>query len=147
MGHRGMVSTHRGMGHVPVLAILLLAALLSACATTSAPARDKIVAERAQARWDALLAGDYEAAWAYASPGYRSANTAVDFEIAFRLRRVEYRSAEYQEHSCEEDVCTVKLRVGYRLDRPLVGVPEWESEGVVEEQWIKSGGEWWYRAE
>jgi len=120
--------------------------LLAACAATPA-ARDKLIEERAQARWDALLARDYEAAYGYLSPGYRSTTSVTDFEISVRARRVQYISAEYRSHSCEEAVCTVQIMVGYRVVRPVVGVPEWKSTSLVEERWINSDGGWWFLPE
>ena len=130
-----------------MLPTILLAMLLSACAATSGGPGKENVANRAQARWDALLAQDYEGAYSYLSPGIRSTMSATDFELDFRLRRVQYLSAEYREHSCDEDVCTVKIQLGYRIVRPLAALPEWESKIVVEEQWIKSAGKWWYLPE
>jgi len=134
-------------GFAPFPLAVLLAWLLSACAATSGGPGTGHIGDRAQARWDALLAQDYEGAYSYLSPGIRSTMSATDFELDFRLRRVQYLSAEYQEHSCEEDVCTVKIQLGYRIVRPLATVPEWESKSVVEEQWIKSAGKWWYLPE
>lgn len=124
-----------------------LCLLLAACATTSGPGRDGLVPERAQARWDALLAGDYATAYAYASPGYRSGTSLTDFEIEERTRRVRYTSAEVKEHACAESLCTVKLFLGYTVVRPVAGVPEWDSGGLVEERWIFSDGNWWFLPE
>jgi hypothetical protein len=117
--------------------------MLGACATSPA-ARDKAIQERAQARWDALLAKDYATAYEYLSPGYRSATSATDFEIAFRSRRLQYQSAEYQGHDCEESACTVRMKLGYKIVRPVAGLPEWKSDSVVQERWINSSGKWWY---
>lgn len=125
-------------------AILLLAVLLSACATDPVAHRDAVVAERAQARWDALLAKEFATAYGYAAPGYRSATTATDFEIEFRSRRMTYDSAEYRSHRCEEKVCTVSMWVAYTVPRPAQGVPEWKSQSMIEERWIEIGGEWWF---
>lgn len=119
-------------------------ATLAACATTSTAARDRAIEQRAQARWNALLAGDYATAHSYAAPGYRSATSATDFEIGYRIRRVQYDSAEYREHRCEERVCTVRMWVGYTIPRPAQGVPEWKSHSIVEERWIEVDGEWWF---
>ena len=123
--------------------VLLAVMLLSACATTPASPED-IVRERAQARWDALLNGDFATAYSYLSPGYRSATTVVDFEIGMRMRKIQYRTAEFQDQSCENNVCTVRVKVGYKLAKPVPGMTEWESESVVSEQWIKSDGNWWF---
>jgi hypothetical protein len=130
----------------PVVTVLVLLAvmLLSACATTSTASPENIVKERAQARWDALLDGDFATAYSYYSPGYRSAMTVVDFEIGIRMRKVQYRTAEYQGHSCEKNVCTVRFKVGYQVATPVPGLGDWESDGMVSEQWIKSNSEWWF---
>ena len=127
-----------------VFAALLCVSALAACATTGQDTRDQLIPQRAQARWDALLSADYAAAYAYASPGYRSSNSLADFEIEVRSRRVQYTAAEYREHRCEEAVCTVKVSVDYRVVRPVAGVPEWKSSSVVEERWVYSAGEWWF---
>ena len=125
-----------------VLASLGLA-LLTACAASPA-ARDKLIQQRAEARWAALLARDYAQAYAFSSPGYRSGASVVDFEIEIRSRRVQYTSAEYQGHSCEDAVCTVSMRVSYQVVRPAPGVPKWESSSVIEERWINTEGNWWF---
>ena len=117
---------------------------LVACAGTSTARRDQVIPERAQARWDALLAGEYEKAYAYASPGYRSTASATDFEISFRARRFQYTSAEYLSHGCEAAVCMVKINVGYSVVRPVPGLPEWNGSSVIEERWILTDGRWWF---
>jgi len=127
--------------------VLLSLALLTACASTSTASRDKAIEQRAQARWDALLAGDYATAWSYLSPGYRSALSVTDYEISMRTRRVQYTSAEYQSHTCEEAACTVQVMVGYRVVKPAQGVPEWNSKSAVEERWIQLDGKWWFLPE
>jgi len=124
--------------------VLLLVMLLSACATTSTAEPEDIVRDRAQARWDALLAGDFETAYSYYSPGFRSATSVVDFTIGIRMRKVQYSSAEYQDQNCDKNICTVRFKLGYRVGKPVPGVDNWESDGVVSEQWIKSDGEWWF---
>jgi len=120
----------------------LLVLVLAACSMAQVQPGQE-VPERAQARWDALLEGDYAKAYSYATPGYRSSTSATDFEIEFRTRRLQYLSAEYRDHECEKSTCTVRMKVGYRIVRPAAGVPEWKSSSVIEEQWIESAGEWW----
>ena len=138
----------RQTGRLPVRSsvLVLFFLALSAC-TTSPEVRDRAIQERAQARWDALLAGDFIAAYQYLSPGYRSTTSATDFEISFRTRRVQYISAEYKSHACEETACTVQMMVGYRVVRPVAGLPEWKSNSLIEERWINSDGKWWFLPE
>lgn len=137
-------SLRRRTRQLAVLALVM--ATLAGCAT-SQTARDRALQERAQARWDALLAGDFDQAYAFLSPGYRSGISVTDFEIIFRTRKVQYTSAEYREHSCDEAVCTVKVFVGYKIHRPLTGMTEWTSTSLLEERWINSNGNWWYLPE
>jgi hypothetical protein len=118
--------------------------MLAGCASTLRDSRAEAIPERAQARWDALISGDYAAAYAFTTPGYRSSNSLTDFEIEVRSRRIQYIGAEYREHRCEDAVCTVKISVDYRVVRPVTGVPEWKSSSVVEDRWIYSAGEWWF---
>jgi hypothetical protein len=127
------------------ITLLVLVMLLSACAATNtaSSAKDPIP-ERVQARWNALLAEDFETAYSFYSPGYRSANSLTDFELSIRLRKVQWQSAEYLEHSCEESLCTAKIKMGYRVASPVPGINEWKSHSVIDEKWIKSDGQWWY---
>jgi hypothetical protein len=134
--------------NMPWYAVTMGLALLTlaACATSPA-ARDKAIQQRAQARWDALLAKDYATAYSYLSPGYRSSVSVTDYEINVRARRVQYLSAEYRSHSCEEAACTVEIMVGYKVDRPLSRLPEWKGTSLVEERWVFTDGKWWFLPE
>ena len=123
-----------------VLAALLL---LSGCAMTPASDDERVV-KRAQDRWDAVIAGDLEAAYEFFSPGYRSTHSLIDFGVAERMRRVKRDSAEYVEHTCEETRCLVKFRVGFTVYQPVPGFPKYSSKSMVEDTWIKTNGEWWY---
>jgi predicted small secreted protein len=119
-----------------------LAALVTACAATQ-PAGDSIKS-RAQARWDALLASDYDTAYGFYSPGYRTSHSRTDFEIELRSRRVRWVGAEVLEASCEADVCSVETRVDYKIARPVPGVPEWKSSDQLTERWVRIDGQWWF---
>ena len=124
------------------LAGLVVALSISACAGSAA--RGQSIEQRAQARWDALLGKDYERAYAYFSPGFRSSQSLSDFEMTFRLRRVRYDSAKYMDQQCETDVCTVRLNMGYTLTAPLRGVKIWKSKAVIKEKWVRINGHWWF---
>lgn len=119
------------------------ALVVAACAATPAGPEDTLV-QRAQARWDAILARDYDTAYALYSPGYRSATSRTDFEIEIRSHRISWTSATYREHACEGRVCTVTFDIEYTAPRPVPGVNKWEGKGTVEDTWIQSSGEWWY---
>lgn len=137
----------KGAYHAAAIAILALSTLwLSACATTPASESD-IVIERAQARWDAVTSGDLETAYTYYSPGFRSANSLIDFGVSMRMRRVAWTSATYLSHNCEESRCLVKFDVEFKVANPVPGLSVYESSSKVEDTWIKTNGQWWYLPE
>ncbi len=138
----GSAATAHGL----LLALLgvLIFSLLSACATSGSGPEIEKVENRAQERWDALLAGDIETAYGYFSPGYRSSVSMIDYGVELRMRRVNWTSAAYKEHSCENKTCDVKFLVGYRIVRALPGVPTFKSQSAVDERWIQTDGQWWY---
>lgn len=135
---------------IPVaLRLVALAALaavfLAACATTGGTS--SAIVERAEARWDAVLAGDFERAYQYYSPGYRSSHSPGDLELSMRLRKVQFRAARYAEHACEGDRCDLKFEVEYRIPSPVPGLDKWESKTTIDETWIRTRDEWWYLPE
>ena len=134
----------RRPGKTALLWVLMLAGVfLTACATAPESAGNSIV-ERAQVRWDSLLAGDFETAYGFYSPGYRSSVSMIDLAVKIRSQRVHWVSAEYQDHSCDERVCTVNFMVGFKVIQPVRGMPVWESSSLIDEKWVKTEGQWWY---
>ena len=125
-----------------VLFLALMMALVTACAGNST--HGDPVRERAQLRWDSILSGDLDTAYSLYSPGYRSANTRVDFEIELRLQRVKWTSAEYLEQACSEDRCVVSFKVGYRVTAPVPGVSVFDGFENIQNIWVKTGGTWWF---
>lgn len=136
-------SPTRPLGPVlPVLAVLVLTMLaLGGCAM--APKTDPVV-ERAQARWNALVAGDLETAYSYFSPGYRSTTSLIDYGVTMRTRPVKWTSAAYKDHSCEGSRCIVRFDIGFQVPRPVPGMKIWNGKDVVEDTWVQTEGQWWY---
>jgi hypothetical protein len=126
----------------PLLVVISLL-LLAACASTG-DARKNPVEELAQQRWDALLAADFDTAYKFYSPGYRSANSRVDFEISQRTRKVAILSAKVIGSECSGDACTVSTLVQYQVGTALPGVSRWESNSQMEERWVRTEGKWWF---
>ena len=128
-------------GLVLGLAAGLLLLLLSACGTEPSALADltpeEVVEERAQARWDALLAGDVEQAYGYASPAYRSAKDLPRFQARFgsAIRRT---AAEVTIVECNAERCSVTVMVTYEVPQLRTG-----NTRALRETWILSDGEWW----
>ncbi|MDZ4728682.1 MAG: hypothetical protein SH820_01915 [Xanthomonadales bacterium] len=128
---------------LPLPLLMALTLLLSACAS-SGKVQHNPVEERAQQRWDALLSRDFDTAYSLYSPGYRSANSRVDFEISQRIRKVTILVAQVNGSECSAQACTVNATVQYRVGSPVPGVSKWESSSKLQERWVKTDGKWWY---
>ena len=125
----------------PVLMTGLLV-FLSACASTSGDKQD--IGERAQARWDALLSGDFQSAYSYLTPGTRSGISVIDYQRGILLQRVHWTGAEYLQSDCLETTCKVSISLGYKIAGALPGVRVYEGNKTTTEDWIKTDGQWWY---
>lgn len=118
---------------------VVLAVFCGGCATggqSSVAETEKIVLNRAQARWDLLLARKIDKAYDYLSPASKETNTMVDY-IA-RVSRVQGLSAvKVDAVKCEEERCKVDF-VGLGAIRNITGI-----ERQFSEYWIKADGNWW----
>ena len=141
------IMTRSGTKRALRVCVTVLFFAVLACACTTTPHAETVIKQRAQARWDAVLAGNYDAAYGFYSPGYRSSHSRTDFEIELRMRRVRWNSAEVLETSCEADVCTVVTRVAYQVAGAVPGVPDWKSKKDVKERWVRTDGQWWFLPE
>ena len=103
---------------------------------SDAAAKQKVVAERAQARWQALIKGDLDAAYAYLSEGSK-ATTPLDVYKA-KTRPGMWRQAQVEKVECEAEVCKVQLQI--TLDHKLMkGI-----QTPLNESWIIEKGSAWY---
>ncbi len=125
------------LGIATVLGLLLLAA----CASMK-PA-EQVVGERAVARWDALIKGDYAAAYQYLSPGFRSSVSAEQYEKSFIYKKIKWTSAKLIESNCAEKTCKVRISLGYTAYGALPGVKTFSSKEPIDESWVLSHGSWY----
>lgn len=119
-----------------MMAVLCL--MQGGCATLGSRSPEELVRERAQARWDALIAGKWEQAYGYATPGFRQ---SVDL-FGFRSRvasPVKLKSAEVVSVDCKVTTCEATMRIG--LVPLQKGYPETTTD--LTERWVEEGGEWW----
>lgn len=127
-----------------VVALAVLAGLVAGCAGTSpritrdtpAEEKHKVVADRAQERWDALVKGDVSTAYTYMSPGSR-ASTSLELYKA-KVKPGMWRQAKVERAACEGEVCQVTIRITYDAKR-MKGI-----ETPITENWIIENGTPWY---
>ena len=129
-----------GLRRTVWLAAVLAGLALTGCASLnadSAPeAKQKVVAERAEARWQALMKGDLDAAYAFLSPASKKATPLKDY--AKTIKPGMWRQAKVDKVDCEAEICKAQLSVTYD-NRMMKGIttPVWET-------WIIEQGSAWY---
>jgi hypothetical protein len=114
----------------------VLAVMLSSCAAMAPSSPEVAVKERAQARWDAMVKGDFNAAYGYLSPGSRSVVSVQDYGAS--LRRGFWKSATVEKVECgSAQSCEVLATIEYETMGRRTKTP-------LRESWIRDGSEWWY---
>lgn len=125
------------------VAALTVSLVVAGCAVTG-PAEqrsaEQVISERAEVRWQHLIRGDFESAYEYLSPAYRSGHSLRDYRA--RHKPGLWTGAEVKSVTCREpEICEVEVEVAYqyvaRLGRPVAG------KRVLRESWRKDAGEWW----
>lgn len=126
-----------------ILTLAALALFVAGCATT--PKEPASLDERVQAKWDLLVKGDYDGAYEYYSPGYRSVNSLASFRRAMTSRTIPWLDARLQESGpCEPNTCGAVVELDYRVQPRVPGAPPFESTKIVRENWIRSQNRWYY---
>ena len=121
--------------------VLLFGAVGCAHMPDSRTAEER-VADRALERRQALIDGDFEQAYAYLSPGYRENVSLRGYRGRFG-GAVSWTDAEVRDVECgAEDACTATVLLHYRVSMPRMDARE--GQRPIEEQWVRSDGEWWF---
>lgn len=132
---------------IPFLALALT--LLAGCAASGGKSVATVPPEeRAQQRWDALLAGDFIKAYGFLSPGMRSESTAEAYAAQMSVRPVKWQAAEVAGAECEADdaggLCRVTVRVTFTAPANTPGVKQLGSTTSLIERWIQVDGQWYF---
>lgn len=137
------------MAQVKILLLSIGIAVLAACGSNPANNSAQRVAleERAAARWTALSKRDWNTAYSYTSPAYRSVISQNLYRQKFSYQvEWELTSVEFLNYDRAAAVASVRVRVMSRAVKQtnaasaaLGSVPT----GYVE-QWVLRDGQWWY---
>lgn len=137
-----MIFRSNSVGRALIVVVLAVSGL-SGCATGYVPggAPEAVVKERAQARWQTLIKGDYEGAYKMTPPSYRAVYSLEQFRSRFG-GAVKWVAAEVVSAECEPERCTVVVDVSVR---PMTrGRPGATVSTGVDEKWVKEDGQWWF---
>ena len=129
-----------------IAGLLAAAALLAAC---SPPAEDdsrspeEIVAERAQAWWQAHIDKDFGAAWELATPGFREATRREIFIDSRSIGNFRFLEADVVQVECEEQLCEATVDVYYQPVGAPGALAKMKTKTTNREKWLKIDGQWW----
>lgn len=134
--------------------ISAITALLVACGT-GAPSRsdrpltdEEIIAQRAKARWDAIIAKDYAAAYEYLTPGTRATTPLNAYILRMSGATLRWTDAKVGNVVCEEpDVCVATVTISYTVRQTRPGLGDLGADTPLKENWLRSGGQWYHLPE
>ncbi len=100
--------------------------------------------ERAIARWEALIAGDWKSAYEYETPGYRQTKTVDDLRMSYG-GLIDWKAIQVLRVNHEsENAAVVELEL-----KSVIYDPGFGGEGMLiptqfKEHWLRKDGQWWY---
>ena len=124
--------------------------LLTACAGLNSKTPEEIVADRAQAQVAALMAGDYDEALKYTTPGFQGSEQSRLYR-ANHSNTAGWRSAELLWVKCDDEPEPTSCQVRFLIEPTFsMAYPGAGLSGSVkgmkipwEKQWIKVSGDWY----
>ena len=100
------------------------------------------LAARVLARWDALIAGNFDKAYEFETPAYRSVFSIQQYRGRFGSA-VGWKSARILSTKYDENH-TVAVSVAVDYEALVSGAGNVRSVREMPEKWLYSDGEWWY---
>lgn len=130
------------------IALAGAALALAGCAGMTKKDEDpSVIQEKAVQRWDYLIAGHADKAYDFLSPGYRATVTREGYANSMNNRPVNWEAVKYLDQKCDVDVCTVHVKLKYKVQINLHGMRKIAGDSPVTEKWIKESGRWYYLPE
>ena len=105
---------------------------------------EELLTQRAEDRWQAVIAWDMEKAYGYLSPGTRQSLPLQVYAKKNLMGPVQYKDAVVKSTQCEEQVCTLKLDLHYLYQGSISAMQGTEMSSAVTEKWVKADNNWFY---
>jgi hypothetical protein len=122
----------RAIGFIVVLP--LLAACASGVMRTRGDA--EVVKERSQARWDAMVKGDFKAGYRFLSPAGKAIYSEDQYEAGYK--RGFWTGADVEKVECPTaELCEADVRISYKYGGAQMKTP-------LREKWVKQDSNWWF---
>ncbi|MDX1461216.1 MAG: hypothetical protein R3348_09195 [Xanthomonadales bacterium] len=126
-------------------ASLFAALVLASCASAPrAPEQPESIEERAVARWNHLIAGEFEQAYSYLSPGYRTSVSLDTYRESLSKRKLDWTGARFIGSECDDARCQVRILLDYRVVGAVPGVRTYTGKSISQENWVLVDESWWH---
>ena len=142
LAEKSLASREGWQGTMALLAISV-AASLAGCASMSGGGKDlapeakqALVTERINARWNALIKGDLDRAYTFMSAGSQEAMPLKLYKE--RIKPGMWRAVKIDSMNCDAEICQAKMTLTYD-HKMMKGV-----QTPFEETWILEKGNAWY---
>ena len=130
---------HRRLGLVMRAIFPVLMSLVGACATVDSGPPEQVVSKRSVERAALLMQGDYESAYLFSTPGYRSLESVNDFTARW-LGAAMWEEASVAKVVCDgEPVERCQIALAVSLQMPSAGLVTTH----LQETWVLSKGNWY----
>lgn len=101
--------------------------------------------EQVLARWQALIKGDFDAAYLFETPGYRSVYTPSQFRAQFGNQTRWVMAVVKDIRYDDPMVARVRVEVAYRYAEPEKGGAMVNMTQIASETWLRKGDQWWHQ--
>jgi len=142
LAEKTLVLRHSRQGTAALLAVLL-AASLAGCASMSGGGKDlapqakqALVTERVNARWNALIRGNLDEAYTFMSAGSQEAMSLKLYKA--KIKPGMWRAVKIEGMDCDAEICYVRMTLTYDHQR-MKGI-----QTPFTETWILEKGNAWY---
>ncbi len=105
---------------------------------------EELLTQRAQDRWQALIAWDMEKAYSLLSPGTRQAMPLAAYSKKQATSPVQMKDAVVKSTQCEEEVCTLRIELRYIYNGSVAAMRGQEQTSTVTEKWVAADDSWYY---
>lgn len=101
--------------------------------------------ERVLVRWQALVKGDFDAAYQFETPAYRAAYTPSQFRYQFGNQTLWRMANIIDIHYDDPIVARVQVEIAYRYAEPAKGHRMQDMTQQVNETWLRKEEQWWHQ--
>jgi hypothetical protein len=105
-----------------------------------------MLSARVLERWNALIKGDFDAAYLFESPAYRNIYSVKQYGGRYG-KAIKWKAASIDKIKFgEQDTAVVAVNITYSVFLPATGTVETATRWL-EEKWLRRDGKWWHAIE